>query len=277
MASASLLFAETDADYSAELLTHAEDLFNFADQYRGVYSNSISDASKFYNSWSGYNDELVWGAIWLYKATGNQEYLDKAINYYDQFGFSGQTDFFSWDNKLPGAQILLAQLSGQQRFIDDALKVCNYYVNYQRSPQGRTHYLQWGSLRYAANAALICLQASDLENGNEEMRNYALGQLEYMLGSTGRSFVVGFGTNPPTQPHHAAASCPLAPENCDWSNFYLDQPNPNILYGALVGGPSGLHDDTLNDKRNDYIENEVTLDYNSGFQSALAGLLQKAC
>ena len=33
----------------------------------------------------------------------------------------------------------------------------------------------------------------------------------------------------------------------------------------------------MNDKRNDYIENEVTLDYNAGFQSLLAGLLQKSC
>ena len=98
-----------------------------------------------------------------------------------------------------------------------------------------------------------------------------------MLGSTGRSFVVGFGENPPTQPHHAAASCPLAPETCNWDNFYSPEANPHILYGALVGGPSGLNDDTLNDKRNDYIENEVTLDYNSGFQSLLAGLLQLSC
>ena len=33
----------------------------------------------------------------------------------------------------------------------------------------------------------------------------------------------------------------------------------------------------MNDKRNDYIENEVTLDYNAGFQSLLAGLLEKSC
>merc|ERR1739842_112355 len=105
-----------------------------------------------------------------------------------------------------------------------------------------------------------------------------LGQMEYMLGSTGRSFVVGFGTNPPTQPHHASSSCPVDPnETCDWGTFNSPDPNPHVLYGALVGGPGALNDDTLNDKRNDYIENEVTLDYNAGFQSLLAGLLQKAC
>ena len=52
--------------------------------------------------------------------------------------------------------------------------------------------------------------------------------------------------------------------------------NTHVLYGALVGGP-GDPDDQYNDKRDDYIENEVTLDYNSGFQSVLAGLQLKKC
>ena len=119
-----------------------------------------------------------------------------------------------------------------------------------------------------------------LEEGSserEDFRNYALGQIEYALGSTGRSFVVGFGENPPTAPHHASSSCPPAPQTCDWGTFSTPGPNYHTLYGALVGGPGDLNDDSLNDVRNDYIENEVTLDYNSGFQSALAGLLQEAC
>ena len=95
-------------------------------------------------------------------------------------------------------------------------------------------------MRYAANAAFICLQASDLaddENKSKNFREYALGQMEYMLGSTGRSFVVGFGVNPPTQPHHASSSCPVDPnETCDWGTFNSPDPNPHILYGALVGG-----------------------------------------
>lgn len=44
------------------------------------------------------------------------------------------------------------------------------------------------------------------------------------------------------------------------------------LYGALVGGP-GI-DDSYEDRRADYIKNEVTLDYNAGFTSVLAALVQ---
>ena len=158
LASASILFPDSDPAYSEELLSHAIDLYKFADEYRGKYSDSIGDAGKFYKSWSGYNDELVWGAVWLYKASGDQSYLEKAKSYYQQFGFSGKNEFFSWDGKVAGAQILLAQETGEDIYVQDALKQCQFYVDYQRSPLGRTHYLQWGSLRYAANAAYICLE-----------------------------------------------------------------------------------------------------------------------
>ena len=61
-------------------------------------------------------------------------------------------------------------------------------------------------------------------------------QMEYILGSTGRSFVVGFGVNPPKKPHHASSSCPIDPEeSCDWDDYDTDAPNPITLYGALVG------------------------------------------
>lgn len=48
-------------------------------------------------------------------------------------------------------------------------------------------------------------------------------------------------------------------------------PNPQTLFGALVGGP-GL-DDSYVDDRLDYVKNEVALDYNAGFQSAIAGMI----
>ena len=48
LASASILFEDTDSAYSATLIDHAKQLFAFADTYRGIYSNSISDAAKFY-------------------------------------------------------------------------------------------------------------------------------------------------------------------------------------------------------------------------------------
>jgi endoglucanase len=56
MASASMVFQATDPAYAATLLTHAKQLYTFADTYRGKYSSCITDAANFYNSWSGYQD-----------------------------------------------------------------------------------------------------------------------------------------------------------------------------------------------------------------------------
>lgn len=38
----------TDPSFSADLLTHAKQLFKFAEQYPGKYSDSIADAAGYY-------------------------------------------------------------------------------------------------------------------------------------------------------------------------------------------------------------------------------------
>lgn len=68
------------------------------------------------------------------------------------------------------------------------------------------------------------------------------------------------------------SSCPNRPASCDWNSYNSPQPNPQLLIGALVGGPDQY--DNYDDQRSDYIKNEVATDYNAGFQSAVAGLLQ---
>jgi hypothetical protein len=93
-----------------------------------------------------------------------------------------------------------------------------------------------------------------------------------MLGDWGRSFVVGFGNNPPSREHHRGASCPDPPAACGWGVFDSPDPNPQVLYGALVGGP-GENDDYA-DVRNDAVKNEVAVDYNAAFQGAIAAMQQ---
>lgn len=66
-----------------------------------------------------------------------------------------------------------------------------------------------------------------------------------------------------------SSSCPNPPAGCGWNEYNNPGPSPQLLKGALVGGP-GQNDDYA-DSRKDYTKNEVTCDYNAGFQSALAG------
>jgi len=59
LAAISMVFKASDPAYAAKLLTHARQLYDFADKYRGKYSDAIPGVTAFYNSWSGFNDELV--------------------------------------------------------------------------------------------------------------------------------------------------------------------------------------------------------------------------
>ncbi|KAG8331901.1 hypothetical protein J6590_032602 [Homalodisca vitripennis] len=126
------------------------------------------------------------------------------------------------------------------------------------------------SLYSLTNLLKLLGQLADEGVNADLYQRFAKQQIDYMLGSSGRSYVVGYGEKYPTRPHHAASSCHMMPEPCTWTEFGLDRPNPQILYGALVSGPD--ENDFYQDKREDYVYNEVTLDYNAGFQSAVAGL-----
>jgi endoglucanase len=94
-----------------------------------------------------------------------------------------------------------------------------------------------------------------------------------MLGDTGKSFMIGFGDNYPQFEHHRAASCFDQPSVCDWDNFDMADPNPQVLNGAIVGGPDA--NDNYNDARDDYVQNEVAIYTNAGVQGVLAYMVDK--
>ena len=64
---------------------------------------------------------------------------------------------YSWDESLPGAQLLLYQLTGKDVYKNDVQNFCDYAMGIQKTSKGQTHLSQWGSNRYAANFAFICL------------------------------------------------------------------------------------------------------------------------
>ncbi|XP_037070229.1 endoglucanase 13-like [Pollicipes pollicipes] len=259
LAAASLVFRPSDLNYADTLLAHARQLYSFADTHRGEYHKSITDAENFYKSWSGYGDELAWAAAWLYRATQEASFLTRA---------SG----FSWDDKRAGAQVLLYQLTGDAQHGVLVNEFCDWLASgAPRTPQEQLFLQPWGSLRHTANAALICLEAAEAGLNPAQNRQLAKEQINLILGDAGRSYVVGFGFNPPLRPHHRASSCPDPPAVCGWPQLSSPDPNPQVLHGALVGGPDAKGE--YQDVRSDYVKNEVATDYNSGFQSAVAGLL----
>ena len=86
-------------------------LFEFADKYRGKYDDSIEDVKGYYPSWSGYKDELLWAALWLYKATNKEHYLEYVVHNAIPFGgVTWAVNEFSWDIKYAGVQIMASMV-----------------------------------------------------------------------------------------------------------------------------------------------------------------------
>lgn len=141
-------------------------------------------------------------------ATNEQSYKDDAANFWNQYGYGTYVQsFFDWGNKQHGIAVILARILGDQKYKDSVKAHCDYWVYSERkTPRGLVFINDWGSLRHAANAAFGCLLAADTGVGDVNgYRNFARDQINYALGSTGRSYVVGYGNNPPVRSHHRAA------------------------------------------------------------------------
>eukprot|EP01133_Synstelium_polycarpum_P007647 gene7647-8949_t len=267
LSAASIVFAKSDPDYAESCIEHAKQLHLFGDKYRKVYHESIPDATEFYKS-SGYNDEIVWGTVWLYKATNDQAMKDKAVTDYNSFNLkyqqSGQA--LSWDQKAPGVAMLMSQIFGGS-YKDDVESYLNYWQpsgGIKYTPGGLAWYQEWGPTRYSANTAFIAGIA-----GGQKYLDFGKKQIGYMLGDNpkSQSFVVGYGPKAPKNPHHRNAHNSLV------HKITSPVDNEFIIYGALVGGPS--LDDVYVDNREDYKKNEIATDYNAGFVGALASLINE--
>ncbi len=278
MASASILFRQNgDVAYADQLLTNAEALYDFADTYRGKYSDSVTEVQGYYASWSGYGDDLTYGAAWLARAVeaaggDGSLYRQKALALYDsEVGGLNNGWTHNWDDSSYAAAVVLAEDTGEIRIRQDVESWLNNWVQggggVQITEGGLRFISQWGSLRYAANTALLAgIYADNVSDPGGAYSKLAQDTIDYILGDNplGMSYVVGVGETFPQQPHHRAAS------GVGWEDFRNGEPNEHILYGALVGGPKSASDYSYNDSRDDYISNEVAIDYNAGMTGALA-------
>ena len=282
LASSSILFRRYgDRQYADLLLEKAEKLFDFANNYRGKYSDCLKAAVPFYTSVSGYQDEIVWGATWLHKAKSAQddsydgEYLaiaeaeyqkmDKPYNYTYQF-----------DDKSYGVYVLLAKETGNPEYQRRAEAWLNFWtIGHQGerityTPGGLAFLVKWASLPLSANTSFVAFVYSDWlrsigeVNKAERYFEFAVNQINYILGEnpSRRSYIIGYGENFPRNPHHRTA-------HGSWLND-MSKPteNRNLLIGALVGGPD--EKDNWEDDRTDWVRNEVGTGYNAALVGALA-------
>lgn len=264
LAACSVVFADKDKKYSELCLKHAKSLYEFS--AKTLSDEGYTAANGFYNSWSGFYDELSWSACWLYIATNDKRYLDDAKKYMDKIEYNPEWTQ-CWDDVSTGANLLLCKLTDDKKYQENIQNNMDYWLNdITYTPKGLAFADQWGSLRYATTAAFIAKLYSTYDScpkdKAKEYSDFALSQVNYALGSTGRSFVVGFGENSPQHPHHRTSQGSW----CD--NMNEPTESRHTLYGALVGGPNS--NDEYTDEVSNYTTNEVACDYNAGFTGALA-------
>lgn len=168
----------------------------------------------------------------------------------------------------------------------------NNGTNVQRTPAGLLYIRQWNNMQYVSNAAFLLtvysdyLKASnqmlDCPNGlvdPDEIFSFAKSQIDYILGSNpmSMSYLVGYGSKYPHKVHHRGASVESYKTDkgfigCTQGYDYWygrREPNPNVLVGALVGGPDS--DDQFRDERSNYMQTEACT-YNT---ATLVGVFAK--
>ncbi|OEL17011.1 Endoglucanase 12 [Dichanthelium oligosanthes] len=312
LAAASIVFRD-NAAYSKKLSQGAATVYKFARQSgrRTPYSLRQPDIEYYYNSTS-YWDEYMWSAAWMYYATGNTTYISFATDPRlpkNAKAFFNILDFsvFSWDNKLPGAQLLLSRL---RMFLNPgypyeesligyhnatSLNMCMYFprfnsFDFTKGGMALFNHGKGQPLQYVvANSFIAALYADYMEAVNvpgwycgpnfmttNDLRAFAKSQVNYILGDNPKkmSYVVGFGKKYPRHLHHRGASTPHngVKYSCTGGYKWRDskKADPNLLNGAMVGGPD--KNDGFKDSRNTFGQNEPTLVGNAGLVAALVAL-----
>jgi len=187
--------------------------------------------------------------------------------------------------------ILFIRDSSNLQYVTTATTILFYYS--KTLTKAGVGSIQWGSTQFTVS------QIRNFAKSQVKKLNYPASlvlytntmfltnrfdiQVDYILGNNPlkMSYMVGFGTKYPTQPHHRGSSLPSIqskPEKIDcnggFSYYNFDTPNPNVHTGAIVGGPNSS--DQYSDKRTDYSHAEPTTYINAAFIGPVAALISSS-
>jgi endoglucanase len=228
---------------------------------------------------STWRDDLSLAALMLWRVTGTEHYLKEALDYLtpidtinlsvssvavlagaDLCGTLGHAIVANLKARNQGCELLLSSAT-------EAMSVANT----NNAPWGTPGQMSWGQTsRNGAEGAIVALakRAALIPDATiaARARDWLLG-----LNPWGVSFVVGYGQNTPTTPHH-------------WASIV----GASLPDGSVVGGPVARHEtqkakfldkDDFNSERavyskklENYVTNEPALDYSVNSILLLAAL-----
>ncbi|MCI6560353.1 MAG: glycoside hydrolase family 9 protein [Oscillospiraceae bacterium] len=280
-----LNFKDSDPEYAEKSLDYAKALWKFANDNPKELSDNADGPMQFYNS-SKWEDDYCWAGAWLFLCTEDTSYLNDLMPYVDLYAPSGYC--YNWNDMWGGAISLLGiidqtypelELQNMYRTVNNKTQyepadfweqVYKCYPTWKalETPGGYAFLSVWGSARYNTAMQFIGMIYDKYNNNGKpgEFSQWAQEQMHYIMGDNplDRCYIVGYNEKSVRYPHHRAASGLLSAEDT--------REQRHVLYGALAGGPDG--NDEHHDTTNDWIYNEVTIDYNAAFVGACAGLYE---
>ncbi|KAI3918314.1 hypothetical protein MKX01_041634, partial [Papaver californicum] len=212
-------------------------------------------------------------------------YLQHEYKKMESTNYVAYSHEFGWDNKDAGINVLATielLLNGSSLSKHLSNEGEDYRLNANRfvcgilpeNPTSAGSNMQVpGAISFLALVYALHLdgaqEAIDCPDGNhvtpQRMVAIAKSQVDYILGNNplGMSYMVGYGSKFPTRMHHRASSVPSLDQypqqmHCHDGTpyFQTSNPNPNLLIGAVVGGPDMM--DQFADARVDYAASEPT-------------------
>ncbi len=273
MALAARIYEPFDASFAESCLETAKRAYAFLEKNPGfIEPNQEGFTTGGYND-STYKDDRAWAAAELFETTGEEEYLDAfeelvrsrevietAFDWTQTGNLAYVTYLFS-SREGRDAGILEA-ISRSLRSAGDALVGNATSHGYGRAV-GSTY--RWGVNGILARTSFV-LAAAYRQTPAPEYLDAITLQLDHLFGRNpyGRSYLTGIGFDPPRYPHHRPSTA-----------AYPGRPWP----GLLVGGPHGspfpdagkavLPALTWTDESNNYMHNEVAINWNTALVYAL--------
>ena len=279
LALGSIKIRDYDAKLADAYLDSAKEFFKLAKSNRGITDSSPDlKEDKFYDGDDTDDDSLLCGAVELYRATKEQDYLDLAHELNTKLDYPGATvDYGNPGNMCrhslqaldePSARLFLeGEVSDYFNYVEADGDLKGLY--YLRDSSKEDDQSRWGSLRYAAGVGFssgLAWQALCHSKKRSDFSDFAIAQADWILGDNpfGHSFVVGVGSGAPKRPQHKN-SCGINLPDGDVPTDDVVAKYP--IVGAMVGGPSRLG---YEDSFNNYEANEVTIEYNAMYVGVLA-------
>ncbi len=250
-------FAEQCLDAAKRAWSYLESNPNFilVDPTNDIVTGSYGDKSD--------RDERYWATAQMYRATGDQTYMNKLASMSVSYGMD-------WSTVGDYGNIALLTMDGIDKSSSVYTAAQNMIISQANTFASRTESspygvaltkFEWGSNMTVANAGVVLGLAYDM-TGDAKYINAANENLNYLLGKNPNStcYVTGYGTVSPLNPHHRPSMA-----------------QGRAMKGMLVGGVnSNLEDSAAKaylasvpsakcyvDHAESYSTNEVTTYWNS--------------